>query len=128
MKVYKTRPFAKWADNEGVSNHDLLNVIDEMLQGQVEASLGGHLYKKRLALKGGGKRGGARVILAFVASDRSFFIYGFSKNESENISTKELAALKGVAKQLLSYSEHGIKIAIKTGELYEVISDEKQKK
>lgn len=121
MKVYKTRPFAKWADSEGVSNDDLLAVIDEMLQGQVEASLGGHLYKKRVALAGRGKRGGARVILAFLASDRSFFIYGFSKNEIENIAVKELMALKGVAKQLLSYSEHAIQIAIKNGELYEVI-------
>lgn len=127
MKIYKTRPFAKWAKNEGVSDTDLLVVVDEMLQGQVEASLGGHLYKKRVALHKG-KRGGVRVILAFVASDRSFFIYGFAKNEMENITTKELSALKGVAKSLLAYSDHEIQFAIKHGELYEVMQNEKAKK
>ena len=120
MKVYKTRPFSKWAKSEGVSDNHLLLVVDEMLAGAVEASLGGHLYKKRIALNAG-KRGGARVILAFVANDRSFFIYGFAKNEMENIAPKELMALKGIAKSLLSYSDQAIQFAIKNGELVEVI-------
>ena len=58
--------------------------------------------------------------MAFVADDRSFFIYGFSKNETENIAPKELDALKAFAKQLFLYSEAQIKEAIKISELYEI--------
>lgn len=119
MKIYKTRPFHKWAKQAGISDQDLRSVIGDMEKGQIVASLGGHLYKQRIAL-GKGKRGGARVIVAFIADDRSFFVYGFSKNETENITPKELDALKILAKQLLSYSETRIKEAIKVGELYEV--------
>ena len=119
MKIYKTRPFMKWAKKEGISDQDLRSVIGDMEKGQIVASLGGRLYKQRVAL-GKGKRGGARVIVAFVADDRSFFIYGFSKNETENITPKELDALKAFAKQLLLYSETQIKEAIKVGELYEI--------
>ncbi len=61
MKIYKTRYFANWAASEDVEDADLLGAIDEMQQGLKGASLGASLYKKRIALNGKGKRGGARV-------------------------------------------------------------------
>lgn len=121
MKVYKTRQFADWAKDEAVSDESLLNTISEMERGLKGASLGGSIYKKRVALSGGrGKSSGARVIVAFIAEDRSFFIYGFSKNEIENITAKQEKALKMVAKNLLSHSDAHIASAIKNGLLYEV--------
>lgn len=119
MKVFKTRQFADWAKSEAVSDEALLNTIDEMERGLKGASLGGSIYKKRLSL-GRGKSAGARVIVAYIAADRSFFIYGFSKNEIENITAKQEKALKMVAKNLLSYSDAHIISAIKNGLLYEV--------
>lgn len=120
MRIFKTRPFAKWAKKVGIKNQILCAVITDIEKGQVEASLGGRLYKQRVALGGKGKRGGARLIVAFIADNKSFFIYGFSKNEIENITTKELDALKALSKQLFLHSEIEIKDAIKKGELYEV--------
>ena len=121
MKVFKTRQFSDWAKSEAVSDEALLNIIDEMERGLKGASLGGSIYKKRIALgRGKGKNGGARTIVAYIAHDRSFFIYGFSKNEIENITAKQEKALKIVAKNLLSYSDAHIISAIKNGLLYEV--------
>lgn len=119
MRIYKTRPFARWAKKEKVSDQVLRSVVSEMEKGQVVASLGGHLYKQRVAL-GKGKRGGARVIVAFAADDKSFFIYGFLKNETDNITSRELNALKAYAKQLLLYSTTQLKEAVLAGELYEI--------
>lgn len=81
MRVFKTREFAKWAKKADVQDTDLVASIKEMESGNAEVALGGKLYKKRVALCGRGKRGGARVIVVYVSQDRSFFIYGFSKNE-----------------------------------------------
>ncbi|OGT39897.1 MAG: hypothetical protein A3E81_01915 [Gammaproteobacteria bacterium RIFCSPHIGHO2_12_FULL_36_30] len=120
MRIFKTRSFAKWTKKSGIKDQNLRDIIIDMENGQVEASLGGRLFKQRIALGGKGKRGGARLIVAFIADDKSFFIYGFSKNEIENITTKELDALKALSKQLFLYSEIEIKNAIKKGELYEV--------
>ncbi len=121
MKIYKTRQFADWAKSEAVSDEALLDTIDEMERGLKGASLGGSIYKKRVSLgRGKGKSGGARTIVAYIADDRSFFIYGFSKNEIENITAKQEKALKMVAKNLLSYSDVHIISAIKNGLLYEV--------
>lgn len=120
MKVYKTRQFSDWAKYEAVSDESLLNTISEMERGLKGAALGGSIYKKRLALSGRGKSGGARVIVVFIAEDRSFFIYGFSKNEIENITAKQEKTLKMVAKNLISHSDVHIASAIKNGLLYEV--------
>ena len=102
VRVFKTREFTRWANKEKVLDKALIALIHEMEAGQNEVSLGGRIYKKRIALEGRGKRGGARVIVAYIANDRSFFIYGFSKNEIENITIKRLDALKKLAKQLIS--------------------------
>jgi len=52
------------------------------------------------------------------------FIFGFEKNEVENISEKELAALKMLASDLLGMSAAQIKVAVEEGSLVEV-EDEK---
>ena len=91
-----------------------------MNQGLVDAHLGGHVVKKRVALPGRGKRGGGRTLLAFKQGDKAFFVYGFAKNERANISAKELRALKLLAKELLNYPAGSLTTAINAGELIEI--------
>lgn len=62
--------------------------------GLVDADLGGHIFKKRVALEGRGKRGSVRTLLAYKVADKAFFVYGFAKNTRANISDRELKALK----------------------------------
>ncbi len=85
--------------------------------------LGGAVYKKRVALAGRGKSGGARTLLVFKQGKHVFFIYGFAKNQRSNIKQKELKALKLLAKQLLSYGALYINRAINAGELIEADYD-----
>ncbi len=47
-------------------------------------------------------------------------MFGFAKNQKDNIDKKELKALKLMAKDLLSYSDKQLKQAIKVNELIEV--------
>jgi len=102
----------------------LIKAITEMEAGLNDGDLGGHVYKKRAAILGQGKRGGLRTIVALKVEDKSFFIFGFAKNQKANISIKELKALKLMAKYLLSYSDLQLKQAIKASELIEVKSHE----
>ena len=125
MRIYKTKLFDKWASKEGLMDRALKDAIEEMEIGLIDADLGGHVYKKRAAIKGHGKSGGLRTILAFHVANKAFFIFGFAKNQRGNVDTKELKALKRMAKELLSYSVTELKIAIATGSLIEVKNDEK---
>ncbi len=76
--------------------------------------------KKRIALPGRGKSGSARTLLATNLKDRWFFVFGFEKNERENILENELTTLKMMAKDLLGMSATQIKVAIEEGFLVEV--------
>lgn len=123
MWVGKTKLFAKWADKEGLTDGVLMEAIDEISVGSVDANLGSDVYKKRVGLPGRGKRGGARTLVAFKKEDKAFFIYGFKKNERANIKPDELKALKQYAKELLAHDEAAINKMLKAGTMIEVDSD-----
>ena len=59
-------------------------------------------------------------MLATNLGDRWFFVFGFEKNELENISEKELATVEMLAKDLLGMTAAQIKVAIGEGSLVEV--------
>lgn len=120
MYIFKSKWFSKWAKKECLTDKALQETIRELENGLNDGELGGHVYKKRAAIQGQGKRGGFRTIIAFTVGDKSFFMFGFSKNQRDNIDKKELKALKLMAKELLSYSNIQLKKAIESGELVEV--------
>jgi hypothetical protein len=123
MRIFTTKWFTKWAAKEGLTDEALRTAVAEMEQGLIDASLGGHVYKKRVGVQGRGKRGGVRTLLAFKADDKAFFIYGFAKNQRDNIGNQELKALKRLAAELLAYRDQAMKKALKAGELREVEND-----
>lgn len=123
MRVFKNKAFSKWATKEGLSDGALLVAVEEIVRGLVDADLGGHVFKKRVAVGGRGKSGGVRTLLAYRAGDKTFFIYGFAKSVRANISDKELKALKLYADILLSYSKAELNKAVKSGILIEVVND-----
>ena len=102
--VLQTRYFKRWAKKAGLSDQELSRAVVEMVNGLVDADLGGGIVKKRVALPGQGKRGGTRTLLATNRSDRWIFVFGFEKNDRANISGKELEALKMLAGDLLALS------------------------
>jgi hypothetical protein len=63
-------------------------------------------------------------LLATNRDDRWFFVFGFGKNERENISEIELVTLKKFAKDLLGLTAAQIIAAIGEGSLVEVKHEE----
>lgn len=121
MRIFKLKLFHKWAFKEGLTEQSLQKAIKEMENGLIDADLGGNVYKKRVGIQGRGKRGGARTLIAFQIKENSFFMYGFAKNQRDNIESNELKALKRLAKELLSYSNEKLEQAMKAGEIIEVL-------
>lgn len=123
MRVFKNKWFQKWAAKEGLDDEVLRAAVEEMENGLIDAELGGHVVKKRVALPGRGKRGGTRTLVVYQQANKAFFVYGFAKSERANISDKELKALKLLATQLLGYTNPALVKAIDAGELIEVVND-----
>lgn len=120
MEIYKIIDFAKWAEEYMVSDQILIDAITEMNNGLYDANLGGSVYKKRIPLDNKGKRGGARTIIAFKYNDKAFFIYSFAKNKKDNISDKDLKALKKLSKVYFSLTDKEIIEALHAGNLIKV--------
>ena len=100
--IYKTKVFDRWANEQGLTDQSLCQAVKEMNAGLIDADLGGGLYKKRVARTGQGKSGGFRTLVATNRGDRWIFVFGFAKNERDNINKKEQESLKVLANQLLA--------------------------
>ena len=92
-RVFKSRPFSKWAKTVGCSDKKILQAVNEMKNGLIDANLGSCLYKKRIASPGQGKSSSWRVLVAMKVNRNWFFLLGFSKNQRDNINETELLAL-----------------------------------
>lgn len=107
-----------------VTNADILYATQEMVQGLIDANLGGHLVKKRVALRGRGKSAGARTIVATKFEQRWIFLFGFEKNQRSNIDASELKVLQELAASLLSLDQTAVAVAISAGQLFHLQGDE----
>jgi hypothetical protein len=89
------------------------------MRGLVDADLGGHIIKQRLARPGRGRRGGFRMLIG-IRSDRAIFLFGFAKNERENIDDHQLETLRDIVASWFAADTTKITQALKDGLLIEV--------
>ncbi len=91
-----------------------------MVRGLLDADLGGDVVKKRVALPGRGKSGGARTLVATRRAGRWIFVFGFEKNQKANVSDAELEGLRILASELLALSSDQLALAVEDGALQEI--------
>lgn len=120
VKKLKTKWFTKWARKNDIADKHLNEAVKNIESELSTANLGANIYKVRLSRKGSGKSGGFRTILVFKASERAVFLYGFAKNEQDNISKTELAMFKKLGKDLLLLNQQELITAIKSNALQEI--------
>ena len=120
LRFFKLRNFERFAIKEGIADEALKDVVAQMEAGQINANLGGLVYKQRLARPGEGKSGGYRVLLFYRQGERVFFAFGFAKASMANISQKDLTILKEQAKVLMQQPEEALGIMLKNGIIIEI--------
>lgn len=119
-RVFKTRYFCRWMRKTELSDSALCAAVAEMVQGLIDADLGGGVVKKRVGLAGRGKRGGARTLVATNKGSRWFFVFGFEKNSRTNINDDELEALQDIAQELLARTGQQLDVMVGDGTLEEI--------
>jgi hypothetical protein len=119
-RVFKTHDFQRWMRKTDLLDAALCKAVAEMAAGLIDADLGGGVVKKRVALPGRGKSGGARTLLATNKDTRWFFVFGFAKNERENISANELELLQAIAADLLTRTDEQLDKSARDGVLLEI--------
>lgn len=121
-RILVMRTFSRWFRKTLLNDAALLQAIDEIERGLVDADLGGN--EKREALRGRGKRGNTRTLIATNRESRWIFMFGFEKNDRENITQAELAYLQKAAQVFLGYSDGELQLAIAREDFLEVHHDE----
>ena len=124
MRIFKTKPFVRFARKAGLRDAALREAIGRAGRGLVDADLGGGVIKQRIAREGGGRSGGFRTIILFRAGDRCFFVHGFAKNEKDNIGPEELVAFRLLATEMLALDDAALATAIGAAVLTEVLDDD----
>jgi len=111
LRVFKTRALARFARQNSIPDASLAVAVERAMRGLIDANLGGRIIKQRVARPGEGKRGGFRLLVAF-GSNRAVFLFGFAKNERENIQDAELTTLREIAATFLNASDEKIAQAL----------------
>jgi len=102
MRKLSVKSFNKWAKKSNLKNQDLIDTIFNLENGLSSSNLGNHLFKVRVKREHSGKSSGFRTVVVFQKQNRAIYLYGFGKNEKENISKTELEYFKKLANDLLA--------------------------
>ena len=124
MRIFKNKAFSRFTRKAGLDDAALREAVKNANRGLIDADLGGGVIMQRIARTGEGKSGGFRTIILFRAQQRAVFVYGFEKNERDNIRDDELAQFKELAAIMLAYEDREISTSLSTGALIEVKNDE----
>ena len=108
----KTKWFNKWAKKQKISDEKLLESIDNIENNLSSVNLGGGLYKVRVSGENSGKSSSYRTIVVYKALERAVMVYGFKKNEQENLTATELKSFKTLAKDILFLESDKLEKAI----------------
>lgn len=127
MRIFKTKWLGRFTRRERISDKSLGEAIDRAERGLVDADLGGGLIKQRVARAGEGRSGGYRMLVAYRSRNRAVFLYGFAKNELDNIDPDELLTLKDIASGWLKANDKEIQKALNEDALKEVKYGEEDK-
>lgn len=120
MDKLVTKWFSKWSRKAGLTNSAILESLDDLEKGLSIADLGKNLFKVRVKREGQGKSSGYRTIVVFKKDRIAIFLYGFAKNERENISNKELSYFKKLGSDFLKLNSSQLKKAIKKEVLFDL--------
>ena len=120
MRVFKTKPFARFASREGITDEELCEAVHQAERGLIDADLGGGVIKQRLAREGQGKSGAFRSILLFRRGSKAFFVYGFAKSDRDNIRRDELKAFRKLAGEMLTLDDKALAAAMRNGTIMEI--------
>ncbi len=120
MRVFKTKGFGRFTRKARIADEALSAAVEDMVRGLIDADLGGGVFKQRVARPGEGKSGGFRTIIVMRIEGLAVFVYGFGKNERDDIREDELADFRKQAAAFMAYSNKEITAAVKSGVWIEV--------
>ena len=92
-RIFTIPAFDKFARKARIGDERLISAVDRADRGLIYADLGQVVIKQAVGRPNEAAIDGFRTIIGFRSEFRAFFLYGFPKNESDNITPNALKAL-----------------------------------
>jgi hypothetical protein len=126
VRIFKTKWLVRFARRQRIEDRSLIEVVVRANRGLIDADLGGGIVKQRVARPGQGRSGGHRLLIAYRARERAVFLYGFAKNERDNIDPDELLTLREIGAAWLEAAPGVIDRALADETLEEVTDGDEE--
>jgi hypothetical protein len=110
----------RFSRKERIDDDRLCEAVERAERSLVDADLGGGVIKQRIARKGQGRSGGYRMLIVYRSRGRAVFLYGFAKNERDNIDRDEFTRLRRTADEILKWKDRQIAELMAAGEWTEI--------
>ena len=123
MRIFMSKWFDRFARKNDIDNIMLVDAINRAEKGLVDADLGRGVIKQRVAREGQGRSKDYRTIVILRQNERAFFVYGFSKNDRDNLRQDEQESFKNMSGFLLSLSDDVLRKLLEKGDFMEVNDD-----
>lgn len=119
-RVFAVPDFMNFMKKERVADATLVEAIEKVERGLMDADLGGGLLKLRVARPGQGRSGGYRTIVACRVGARAFFLVGYGKNDLDNIGDATLVRLRRFAEELQLLTDDELDNVTASGAMREI--------
>lgn len=119
-RIFSTAEFDRFARKERIEDAVLIETVERVERGLVDADLGGGLLKLRVARPGQGRSSGYRTIVACVVWERAFYLLGFGKNDMNNVGEVAVRNLRKNGQALQSLTEEELTSLMRGGHLREI--------
>lgn len=120
MRVFKTKPFARFARKEKINDEWLCDVIKRVEDGKFDQGHKSDVLYLRVERQGQGTRRGYRTAVLFRKKDKAFFVGAYPRNERDGFSRVEKERFRQMAKDMLGWNDDKLQTAINNGEFIEV--------
>jgi len=119
-RIFALPDFLKFMKKERIADATLIDAIERVERGLVDADLGAGLLKLRVPRAGQGRGGGYRTIVACRVGARAFFLVGYGKNDLDNIGDATLARLRRLAEELQQLTDDELDTVTASGVMREI--------
>jgi hypothetical protein len=126
LRIFVTRPFARFARRERITDRQIRDTVERAEAGLIDADLGAGLIKQRMPRPGQGRSGGYRVLIAWRRTARAVFLFGFAKSARGNIDPDELSTAREIARIWLGADRKALDKAIADGIILEIGNGEEE--
>ncbi len=119
-RIFSIPAFDKFAGKSRIDDERLIEAVDRADRGLVYADLGEGVIKQAVARPNESAVKGFRTIVGFKMHSRAFFLFGFAKNESDNITANALKEFRAVTIRLMALTETEVAVLLDEHELREI--------